>query len=85
MLTPKVDAAALEIGNVAGTGEFVVDANGALTMTGANVGVTVVDGSAATIQRITSAGLADLTSLEVGNVRLLVVVTVSSQLQPTGI
>jgi fibronectin-binding autotransporter adhesin len=63
----KVDAAALEIGNVGGTGEFVVDANGALTMTGANVGVTVVDGSAATTARITSAGLADLTSLEVGN------------------
>ena len=45
---------------------FVVNANGALTMTGANVGITVNNGSADTA-RVTAAGLADLTTLEVGD------------------
>ena len=53
----KVDAAALEVGNVAGTGEFVVNVDGALTMTGANVGITVNNGSADTA-RVTALALA---------------------------
>jgi allophanate hydrolase subunit 2 len=46
--TGNVDAATLEVGDASGTGEFVVDANGALTMTGASVGITVNNGSADT-------------------------------------
>ena len=61
-----VDAATLEVGDASGTGEFVVNADGALTMTGANVGITVNNGSADTA-RVTAAGLADLTTLEVGD------------------
>ena len=64
--TGNVDAATLEVGDASGTGEFVVNANGALTMTGANVGITVNNGSADTA-RVTAAGLADLTTLEVGD------------------
>ena len=65
-MTGNVDAATLEVGDASGTGEFVVNANGALTMTGANVGITVNNGSADTA-RVTAAGLADLTTLEVGD------------------